>query len=118
MCEPQQNNFAGCVAFANYISSKSTAGGIFTCAIYNHGDNYNYNREQSDESIGSLLGITNNDSGSNNGINNRLSGITNAGNQVTQGLTQGFRSGVQTATNLVTAPFQFLFSPFSRRNRF
>ena len=109
MCEPQQNNFAGCVAFANYISSKSKAGGIFTCAIYNHGDNYNYNREQSSDSIGSLLGVTNND-------------ITNTGNQVTQGftqgITQGLRSGVQTATNLVTAPFQFLFSPFTRRNRY
>lgn len=118
LCEPLQSNFVGCKAYANYISSKSTAGGIFNCQIFNHGDNFDYNRANG----GSYSGLSSLFGG--NSYNNErplstgyLSSVVDVGNRISEGISQSFTSGVNAAANLATAPFQLFLSPFRSRYR-
>lgn len=43
LCAAQQFS-VGCNDYSNFIETRSTSEGIFNCDIYNHGENFNYNR--------------------------------------------------------------------------
>lgn len=99
-----QNNFVGCQGLKAFIQSQSVQAGSFSCEIYNHGDNFNYNRISGvSNGGGNSQGSSGGSQGSNVG-NNYYPSYTGL---LTSGVQNFVNTGVNSFSNIIRAPFQF-----------
>lgn len=108
-CE-SQSNFVGCQGLKTFIQSQQLQEGLFSCKIYNHGDDFNYNRVASGNRTDNS-GLENSGSTSYPSFTDLFASgfqnVVNTGSQLSQGVSQSFLNGVNIFRDIVRAPFQF-----------